>query len=119
MSWGKKDASFREFPTGQKALGVGVVAHPQGPLAHSTLFPVSFERSLAIVLGGEGIQMGAHLWTEGKSRSVGMSAPGALVQVLPLAPLPAPSFHLRVRIKIAVRGKGVKSKSCQRPGTAG
>ena len=45
---------------------MGVVAHPQGSLAHSTLFPVGFEGSLAMGLGGEGIEMGAHLWTEGE-----------------------------------------------------
>ena len=45
---------------------MGVVAHPQGPLAHGTLFPVGFEGSLAIGLGGEGCEMGAHLQTEGE-----------------------------------------------------
>lgn len=50
----------------RQALRVGVVAHPQGPLAHGTLFPVGFEGSLAIGLSGEGREMGAHLWTEGE-----------------------------------------------------
>lgn len=56
----------RIFYRVRQALGVGVVAHPQGPLAYSALFPVGFEGSLAIGLGGEGRKMGAHLRTEGE-----------------------------------------------------
>lgn len=44
---------------------MGVVAHPQGALAHSTLFAVGFESSPAVSLGGEGVEMGSHLWMEG------------------------------------------------------
>lgn len=49
----------------KEALGVGVVAHAQGPLAHGTLFAVGSESSLAVSLGGEGVEMGSHLWTGG------------------------------------------------------
>lgn len=81
-----------------EALGVGVVAHAQGPLAHGTLFAMGFEGSLAVRLGGEGIEVGAHLWGEGEracgggGRSVGPSAQG-----LPSAPLlsqACPPCHL-------------------------
>lgn len=45
---------------------MGVVAHPQGALAHSILFLVGFEGSLAISLSRERSKMGSHLWTEAK-----------------------------------------------------
>lgn len=77
---------------------MGVVAHPQGPLAHSTLLPVGFECSLAISLRGEGIEVGAHLWTEGR---VGVSAPGGSSR---LSPLSLPLLPLRVMIEGAGRG---------------
>lgn len=73
----------------KKALGVGVVPHPQGPLAHSTLLPVGFECSLAISLRGEGVEVGAHLWTEGR---VGVSAPGGSSRLSPH--FVCPYFHL-------------------------
>lgn len=83
------------FYCAKKALGVGVGAHPQGPLAHGTLFPVGFECSLAISLGGEGIEMGAHLWTEDRSRSAGRRALGACPACpLPLLSFVCPCFHL-------------------------
>lgn len=67
---------------------MGVVAHPQGPPAHGTLLPEGFESSLAIGLGGEGIEVRAHLWMEGE-RSAGAEAWG-----LTCAPLPAPLTSL-------------------------
>lgn len=57
MSWGQKCESFWNSPLcheGSEALRVGVVARPQGALAHGTLFPVGSERSLPIGLCGEG-----------------------------------------------------------------
>lgn len=45
--------------------GVGVVAHPQGPLAHGPLLPVGFQSILTIGLGGKGVEVGAHLWMGG------------------------------------------------------
>ena len=59
----------RIFYPVRQALGVGVVAHPQGPLAYGALFPVGFEGSLAIGLSGEGREMGPHLQTEGEAVS--------------------------------------------------
>lgn len=38
-----------------------VVAHAKGALAHCILFPVGFESSLAVGLGGECSKSGAHL----------------------------------------------------------
>lgn len=64
-----------EFSTAEAALGVGVVAHPQGPLAHGILFALGFESSLAIGLGGEGIEVRAHLRMEGRW-SAGLEAGG-------------------------------------------
>lgn len=73
------------FYCAKKALGVGVVAHPQGPLAHGMLLLVGSECSLAISLSGEGIEMGTHLWM-GESRSVGTQ----LLPMLPFSPGPPP-----------------------------
>lgn len=58
---------------------MGVVAHPQGPLAHRVLVLVGSQCPLAIGLRGEGAEVGTHLWT-GEGRSVGS-------QLLPGAPL--------------------------------
>lgn len=77
-----------------EALGVGVVAHAQGPLAHGTLFAMGFEGSLAVRLGGEGIEVGAHLWGEGErgrgvSRPEGSGAPLSSPSLPGLPPLPS------------------------------
>lgn len=60
-SWslGVKNEFFGDFSTASRrlplwgGLGVGVVAHPQGALAHGILFPVGLKSSLAIGLSGE------------------------------------------------------------------
>ena len=93
---------------------MGVVAHPQGSLAHRMLLLVGFECSLAISLGGEGIEMGTHLWIEG-SRSVGTRRlPSA-----PFSPCPPLHFDLRAVIQITIWGKEGKSQCREHPGTEG
>lgn len=86
---------------------MGVVAHPQGPLAHGPLLPVGFQSVLAIGLGGEGVQVGAHLWM-GHSEWVGTGAPGPCTLGSPPLLLPAcrPSLLLAAMMR-AGRGGGV------------
>lgn len=73
---------------------MGVVAHPQGSLAHGILFPLGFERSLAVGLAGEGVELRAHLRMEGRAGQRAQRLGGS-----PRAPLPAsltscPGLHL-------------------------
>lgn len=77
---------------GSEALRVGVVARPQGALAHGALFPVGSECSLPIGLRGEGVEMGTHLWTEGRVVN-GVSGLGARPgrSPPPASPLSAPA----------------------------
>lgn len=63
----RKASPLGVFYCVKKGLRVSVAAHPQGPLAHRTLFLVGSDCSLAISLGGEGVKMGAHLWLEGST----------------------------------------------------
>lgn len=108
MSWGQKCESFWNSPLcheGSEALRVGVVARPQGALAHGTLFPVGSERSLPIGLRGEGVEMGTHLWTEGGVVS-GMGAWG-LVPGFPAPSSPSSTSRL---IKMASREKAARSE---------
>lgn len=59
-----------------------VVAQTQGPLAHCVFFPVGFECSLAVSLGGERIKMGSHLQAEGNSGGCGsLGLPPTLLQL--------------------------------------
>lgn len=63
----RKVSASGVFHRVKKALGVGVVAHPQGPLAHRVFFLVGFDCSLTVRLGEESIKMGGHLWLEGRA----------------------------------------------------
>lgn len=80
-SWnlGDKSKFFGDFSTASRrlplggGLGVGIVAHPQGALAHGIFFPLGLKSSLAIGLRGECSKMGTHLWTEGENRYLRLS----------------------------------------------
>lgn len=103
-SWnlGDKSKFFGDFSTvsrKQGGLGVGIVAHPQGALAHGIFFPAGLKSSLAIGLRGECSKMGTHLWTEGKDRCLRLSSQTVLVSPTPL------SLNPRAIMEAAVKGE--------------
>lgn len=78
---------------------MGIVAHPQGALAHGVFFPVGLKSSLAIGLRGECSKMGTHLWTEGKDRRLRLS------HLRPSWSPPTPSLNPRAIMEAAVKGE--------------